>query len=155
MRIRHILVPTDFSEGSHEAFETAIDMARDTGARLTLFHVHHVPTAVFPDVILPITPELMQDVAHSVDQLLTELSTRARHAGVQADWKTTFGTTHVEICLLAEQSDVDLIVIGTHGRSGLSHAILGSVAEKVVRKAPCPVLTVRPRMHATFAQHSQ
>jgi nucleotide-binding universal stress UspA family protein len=155
MRIRHILVPTDFSDSSREAFETAIEMARDTGARLTLFHVHHVPTTIFPDVILPITPELVHDIEHSVDQMLQHLTERARKAGVTADWQTTFGTTHVEICLLAETSDVDLIVIGTHGRSGFSHAILGSVAEKVVRKAPCPVLTVRPRMHATFAQHSQ
>jgi universal stress protein A len=154
MHIRHILVPTDFSDGSNEAFETALDMARDTGARMTVFHVHHVPTAVFPDVILPITPEMVRDVEHSADVVLEQLCARARAAGIVADHKTSFGTTHVEICEAAEKDDVDLIVIGTHGRSGLAHTLLGSVAEKVVRKAPCPVLTVRPQMHATFAQHS-
>ena len=61
MRIRHILVPTDFSDGSVRAFETALDMARDSGAIMTLLHVQHVPTSVFPDVILPMSPEMMRD----------------------------------------------------------------------------------------------
>ncbi len=152
MHIRHILVPTDFSDGSRQAFETAVDMARDTGAQLTLFHVHHVPTSVFPDVILPMSPELLHDVEHSVDQVLEHWCGEARQAGVAtADWQTAFGATHVEICAAAERVDADLIVIGTHGHTGLSHVLLGSVAEKVVRKAPCPVLTVRPQMHSTFA----
>ena len=151
MRIRHILVPTDFSEGSTQAFDTALDMARDSGARLTLFHVHHVPASVFPDVILPLSPELMRDVERSVELVLERWVERARAAGVVADSRTSFGATHDEICAAAEALDVDLIVIGTHGRGGLSHALLGSVAEKVVRRAPCPVLTVRPHMHSTFA----
>jgi nucleotide-binding universal stress UspA family protein len=151
MRIRHILVPTDFSEGSSEAFETALGMAADSGARMTLFHVHHIPTTVYPDVILPLSPELLQDMQHSADLVLEELRDRAIAAGVPTDFKTTYGTTHVEICAAADELGVDLIVIGTHGRGGLSHALLGSVAEKVVRKAPCPVLTVRSHMHSTFA----
>jgi nucleotide-binding universal stress UspA family protein len=151
MRIRHILVPTDFSDGSVRAFETALDMAVDTGARMTLFHVHHIPTAVYPDVILPLSPELVRDLERSVEVVLDRWCDRARAAGVDTDTCTSFGATHEEICNTADALDIDLIVIGTHGRSGLSHALLGSVAEKVVRKAPCPVLTVRPHMHSTFA----
>lgn len=151
MHIRHILVPTDFSDGSNEAFETALALAADSGARVTLFHVHHVPASVFPDVILPMAPELMHNLEHSVELVMEQLCLRGRAKGVDVERRTAFGTTHVEICNLAEKLDVDLIVIGTHGRGGLSHAILGSVAEKVVRRAPCPVLTVRPKMHATFA----
>ncbi len=151
MHLRHILVPTDFSDGSREAFVTALDLARDTGARLTLFHVHHVPTSVFPDVILPMSPELVRNVEQSVEHILAHLCEEAREAGVDADSRTTFGATHVEICNAADELGADLIVIGTHGHSGLSHVLLGSVAEKVVRKAPCPVLTVRPQMHSTFA----
>ena len=151
MHLRHILVPTDFSAGSAEAFDTALDMARDTGARITLFHVHHLPASVFPDAILPVGPELMRDVERSVESVLGRLVDRGRAAGVECDYRTAFGATHVEICAMAETLGVDLIVIGTHGRGGLSHALLGSVAEKVVRKAPCPVLTVRPQMHSTFA----
>jgi nucleotide-binding universal stress UspA family protein len=151
MHIRHILVPTDFSAGSNEAFATALTMAQDTGARMTLFHVHHLPTMVFPDAILPISPELIRDIEHSVDVLLSAMCERAQAAGIAVKAQTTFGTTHVEICAAAESLDADLIVIGTHGRGGLSHALLGSVAEKVVRRAPCPVLTVRQHMHSTFA----
>jgi nucleotide-binding universal stress UspA family protein len=151
MHIRHILVPTDFSEGSERAFETALDMARDSGATVTLFHVHHVPAAVFPDVIMPIAPDLMRNLEHSVELVLEKWCERARAAGVTADVRTAIGATHTEICAAADAVGADLIVIGTHGRGGLSHALLGSVAEKVVRKAPCPVLTVRPHMHSTFA----
>ncbi|HEX8951057.1 MAG TPA: universal stress protein [Polyangia bacterium] len=151
MRIRHILVPTDFSDGSTRAFETAIDMALDSGARLTLFHVHHVPTSVFPDVILPLSPDLMRDLEHSVELVLDKWRDQARGAGVVVDTLTAIGATPDEICAAADAVGADLIVIGTHGRGGLSHALLGSVAEKVVRKAPCPVLTVRPHMHSTFA----
>ena len=151
MRIRHILVPTDFSEGSVRAFETALDMARDSGARLTLFHVHHLPVNVFPDVILPLSPDLMHDIEHSVERVLDKWRADAVAAGVDADARTAVGNTAEEICTAADAVGADLIVIGTHGRSGLSHALLGSVAEKVVRKAPCPVLTVRPHMHSTFA----
>jgi len=151
MRIRHILVPTDFSEGSTRAFETALDMAVDSGAIMTLLHVQHLPTSVFPDVILPIAPEMMRDAERSMELVLDEWCGRAHAAGVPCDRRMAMGATHTEICNTAEEIDADLIVIGTHGRSGLSHALLGSVAEKVVRKAPCPVLTVRPEMHSTFA----
>jgi len=151
MRIRHILVPTDFSDGSMRAFETALDMARDSGAELTLLHVEHVPTTVFPDAILPIAPEMMRDIEHTAQLVLDEWRGRAHAVGVPCDARITLGSTPAEICETAEDVGADLIVIGTHGRGGLSHALLGSVAEKVVRKAPCPVLTVRPEMHSTFA----
>lgn len=152
MRIRHILCPTDFSDGAGEAFSTALDMARDSGAQLTLLHVLHVPISTFPDSILPVTPDLVRDLEHSVELVLQRLCDKARAAGVAATYQTTFGATHAEICSAADKQGVDLIVIGTHGRSGFAHVLLGSVAEKVVRHAQCPVLTVRPRMHATFAQ---
>lgn len=151
MYLQHILVPTDFSSGSNQALATAIGLALDTGARLTLLHVTQIPPQVFPDMIMPAGPELMQEVEHSADALLEELCARARAAGVDADWQTAIGGVHQEICERAERLGVDLIVIATHGRSGLSHAFYGSVAEKVVRKAPCPVLTVRSDMHSTFA----
>lgn len=151
MRIRHILVPVDFSDGSMRALETAVDMALDAGAKLTLFHVHHLPANVFPDVILPMPPDVQRDIERSVERALDKWRDQARAAGVAADTRTAFGGTADEICAAADALGVELIVIGTHGRGGLSHALLGSVTEKVVRKAPCPVLTVRPHMHSTFA----
>ena len=152
MHIRHILVPTDFSDGSMRAFSTALAMARDSGARLTLLHVEHVPTNVFPDTIVPVLPDLMRELDRSVEEVLDRWRAQAAAAGVDADTRTALGGTADEICAAADEIGADLIVIGTHGRGGLSHALLGSVAEKVVRKAPCPVLTVRPHMHSTFAQ---
>jgi nucleotide-binding universal stress UspA family protein len=148
MHIRHILVPTDFSDGSAEAFETALAMAHDTGARLTLLHVQSVPTIGFSDVIMPMAPEMVRHVEHSIDLILGQLCNRARARGVSADFKNAVGATHIEICHSAEALGVDLIVIGAHGKGGFGHAILGSVAEKVVRRAPCPVLTVRPQTHS-------
>jgi universal stress protein A len=151
MYLRHILVPTDFSAGSNEAFATAVGFALDTGARITLFHVGHVPTQIFPDMIMTLGAEVIHDIEHQADELLEQLCARARTAGVDAEWQTSIGTTHEEICARAAQLGVDLIVIGTHGHTGLSHVLLGSVAEKVVRKAPCPVLTVREHIHSTSA----
>ena len=142
MRFRHILVPTDFSDGSEAAFAAALDLARSAGARVTVMHVHHVPASALPDMLFAMTPELMQNIEHSVELCLAALVERAREAGVEACQRTLFGATHREICTMARDVGADLIVIGTHGHTGLSHAILGSVAERVVRTASCPVLTV-------------
>ena len=145
MHIEHILVPTDFSEGSTEAFESAMALAADSGARVTLLHVHPLPpTMVLPDVLAPMSPELMRTVEHSVDLALEQLCGRARARGISCSHATVIGSAAPEICHAAESLEADLIVIGAHGKGGLGHAILGSVAEKVVRKAPCAVLTVRP-----------
>ena len=145
MRIRHILCPTDFSEGSEEAFASALSLAADSGARLTLLHVHPLPpTMVLPDVLVPLSPDLVRTVEHSVDLALDELCHRARARGVECGHATVIGAAAPEICRSAESLGVDLIIIGAHGKGGLGHAILGSVAERVVRRAPCAVLTVRP-----------
>jgi nucleotide-binding universal stress UspA family protein len=150
MHIRHILVPTDFSDGSAEAFETALSMAADTGARLTLFHVQSLPGVGLPDVIMPIAPEMLRHIEHSLELILSQLVDRARARRVDADYKSIIGSGSVAsaICRAASELGVDLLVIGAHGKGGLGHAILGSVAEKVVRRAPCPVLTVRPQSHS-------
>jgi nucleotide-binding universal stress UspA family protein len=150
MHIRHILVPTDFSDGSAEAYETALAMAEDTGARLTLFHVQNLPGLGLPDVIMPVAPEMLRHMEHSVELILEQLVSRARQRGLDADYKTMVGSgnIHGEICRAAKELGVDLLVLGAHGKGGFGHAILGSVAEKVVRRAPCPVLTVRPQSHS-------
>jgi nucleotide-binding universal stress UspA family protein len=148
MHVRHILVPTDFSDGSAEAFETAMALAQDTGAWLTLLHVQQSPRNGFPDVIMPIAPEMLRHVEHSIALILDQLCDRARGRGISVDYRTAVGPVPAAICRAAEDLEVDLVVIGAHGRGGFGHAILGSVAEKVVRRAPCPVLTVRPQTHS-------
>src|SRR3954469_16736755 len=102
MHIRHILCPTDFSDGSREAFETAMAMAADSGARLTLFHVHHVPPPVYPDMVMPLTTEIMHDVEAAAEHQLQEWCARARAAGISCEYETSFGATHSEILDAAE-----------------------------------------------------
>jgi nucleotide-binding universal stress UspA family protein len=149
MQPRHILVPIDFSDGSSEAFATAVDMAQRSGGRLTLMHVMHMAMTTMPDVAM-LSAEVQQGVQESVERGLTMLCERAQAAGVAADWRTVIGSTSAEICLMAQDLAVDLVVIGGHGGGAFAHAILGSVAERVVRKAHCPVLTVRPQTQSSL-----
>lgn len=145
IQLNRILVATDFSECSREAVRVACGFADLFGAELHLLHVlesHAISTPVFAGGL-------------ALNQWIQE-SRRAAEAGlagaVPAEWAVgkrvlrtiAEGPAYLEIVRYAGQQAIDLIVLGTHGRSGIAHALVGSVAERVVRKAPCPVLTVRP-----------
>jgi nucleotide-binding universal stress UspA family protein len=145
LEIKHILVPTDFSSTSEAALDLAAELARRFDASLTLFHVHQVPSYLYPDGMMPVPSRLLQDLEASVVAELTRLAERLEKEGLRVDLRHTIGSPAGEICHAAEELRVDLIVMGTHGRSGLSHMLLGSVAERVVQKAHCPVLTVHAR----------
>jgi nucleotide-binding universal stress UspA family protein len=147
LSVRRILVPTDFSEPAGEALEVAIAFARKFGARLTLMNAQELPTYAFPDAIMPVTPEIIGELERTARAELERLAEHARSSGVHADVRAVVGPHDGEILRAAEELEADLVIMGTHGRTGLRHVILGSVAERVVRRAPCPVLTVRP--HAT------
>jgi universal stress protein A len=140
-----ILVPTDFSPHSGEALRVACALSKAFSAPLTLL-------AVYQPAIMPLVPEgalfpRPEDVAEDVGRInarLREFVQEATTGGaVEAGSTLRQGAPFAEIIAEARNSSFDLIVMGTHGRTGLSHALLGSVAEKVVRKAPCAVLTVR------------
>jgi nucleotide-binding universal stress UspA family protein len=145
IKLERILAPTDFSDHSRHALKYACELAKRFGAELRLLHVVLPPTmAVTSGAPLP------QEVARP------ELGAREEFGKLEipdADEirevarEIQLGTPFVEIVRYAKANDVDLIVMGTHGRTGISHVLIGSVAEKVVRKAPCPVLTVRPEGH--------
>jgi nucleotide-binding universal stress UspA family protein len=138
-RFATILHPTDYSECSGHAFETACSLARDYVAKLLVQHVRQPAAAiqgeaiVFP-VEVPGEAEAARDRLHAV--LPSE-------PGITVEHHLTVGDPVSEIVDLANRERCDLIVMGTHGRSGLSRLILGSVAELVLRKAPCPVLMVK------------
>jgi nucleotide-binding universal stress UspA family protein len=151
LSISHILVPTDFSDPSIDALELAVEMARRFGASITLFHAQEMPTYVFPDAVMPVTPQVVAELEKSSQSELDRLAGRVRSAGVPVSTRSVVGPNDAEICRYAEEMGADLIVMGTHGRTGLRHVLLGSVAEKVVRRAPCPVLTVRPQAVAAHA----
>jgi universal stress protein A len=146
--IRKILCPVDCSEGSRIALDHAIALAVKFDAQIELLHAWHVTYHVRPD--LSVWAEAhghrpILDVVEAEAEADVRASLSTVHPGVRArlDVRNVQGEAAPTIVKFAESDDIDLIVMGTHGRSGLSHLALGSVAERVVRHAPCPVLTVR------------
>lgn len=135
--IKTILHPTDFSERSALAFRLACSLARDYGARLVVLHVVEHPTPLGVEGVMLPPPEM--DLA-SLRQRLQELRPPAV---VSVEHRLVEGNPVDEVLGVAIQLGCDLIVMGTHGRTGLGRALMGSVAEQVVRKARCPVLTVK------------
>lgn len=146
-RIRRILYPTDFSSASRPALERALGLARDSRAELIILHVMApVIPVVGEGYIPPQTYEAIDTAARkSAQTKLDALVARARKAGVRTRGLLVEGTPHDRIVRAAKAQRVDLIVMGTHGRSGLARLFVGSVASRVVSAAACPVMTVRGR----------
>jgi len=147
--IRRILCPVDFSEFSASALAYAAAFAKLFGSEITVLHVFAtaVPPAsseTYPAWLLQV-PEARKSIADELHLLLAPLSS----AGVTVRTQIAEGNTASEIVRHAAEHDVDLVVMGTHGRSGFDRLTLGSVAEKVLRKAPCPVLTIPPGVART------
>jgi nucleotide-binding universal stress UspA family protein len=138
LRFRTILHPTDFSECSGYAFQLACALAWDHGARLVVSHVK-LPPVVSRDLV-PMAPEPFA-VWRALEEQLGKL--RPLDPDVSVEHLLAEGDPAAEIVQLAQVSHCDLIVMGTQGRTGLDRLLMGSVAEAVLRKAPCPVLTVR------------
>ncbi|NQT52383.1 universal stress protein [bacterium] len=147
--VRRILFPTDFSDYSLNALGYAIGLAEDYSSEMHILHVVPAPDwAVQFEQVAPVLDaeffdQMEQSAAESIDSLAAE---RVRDR-LEVTTAVRRGTAFLEIVRYAKEQDIDLIVIATHGRTGLKHALFGSVAEKVVRKAPCPVLSVRPEGH--------
>jgi universal stress protein A len=144
MQIRKILCAVDFSEPSRAALHMAADMAQKFDAELTLLHVYQVPAYPLPDgVILPSTVTVT-DLFDQVDRALADWRADVERLGAKRVKATSVeGQAWREIVAQASEGDFDLVVVGTHGHTGIKHLLLGSVAERVVRQAPCPVLAVR------------
>jgi universal stress protein A len=142
LKLKRILVPIDFSEGALGALDYALALAEQFQARLILLHV--VEPAVYPEDYLINAPVLGDP--HLVDssrERLAELERERIGSRVPVETLVRIGRAHSEIPDTAKALGVDLIVIATHGYTGLKHVLLGSTTERVVRHAPCPVLTVR------------
>jgi nucleotide-binding universal stress UspA family protein len=137
--IKTILYPTDFSPPSGCALDMAFALARDHGARLVLLHV--LPPFIATETYLPPSPQECRDEAWTELRQLYESNPKARELRVAT--QIGEGDPAREILRVAADTDADLIVMGTHGRTGLRRLLMGSVAEQVLRRAPCPVLTVK------------
>ncbi len=143
MTAKHILVPTDFSEYANYALDYAIELAKTLEARLTVLYVLHLSSLALgeaPPAILDDTLKAMESNAQARTQKALD---RVQQAGVQCESAIVEGIPFQSIMETANDRNIDLIVMGTHGRTGLTHALMGSVAEKVIRMAPCPVLVTR------------
>jgi nucleotide-binding universal stress UspA family protein len=139
-----ILVPTDFSSCAEKAWGVAQRLASAVGAELTLLHVlveaHPFSEGPFS---LDRVRELMQSVRQWADEQLEQWGGSARAAGLVVRTEIRTGAAHRQIVAAARDLGADLVVIGTHGHGGLDRALLGSVADRVIRTAPCPVMAVR------------
>jgi len=136
--MKHILVPTDFSEPSERARSMAVDLARAFKAKLTLLHVWTIPSVGYAEALTWPIDEMEQAARRALDEV------RARTVKECPDTEAVLqlGREWQVVLDVAKDRKVDLIVMGTHGRRGLPRLILGSVAEKVVRLSPVPVMTV-------------
>ena len=151
--ITRILVPTDFSEPADAALDYAVDLSKTLGAQISLVHVFdEIPAATLSfDLYMPLSAEARDEVLSTVRRRLAERVERSGRPDVTSD--VLVGGTARAIVDAARNHHADLIVMGTHGRLGVAHLLLGSVAERVVRTAECPVLTVRaaPALRAAHA----
>jgi universal stress protein A len=144
MDIRHILAPTDFSDYSKKALSDAFELAQIFGAKLSLLHVLE-PSPYLGEFTLPTMGEdLLSDLERQARAALARVLPEAQNVQIEVTRSVVMGSPSLKIVETAEAEHVDLIVMATHGRTGLSHLLIGSVAERVVRTAPCPVLTIRP-----------
>ncbi len=145
MEIKKILLPTDFTEGALAALPYASDLARSFGAKLYILHViYDVSMATglhVPHVSVDAMNEEMQKSAEKeIKNFGAEMT-----EGITVETSVIMGVPYEEILTFSNENGIDMIIMGTHGRSGLDRVIFGSTAEKVVRNAGCPVLTVRSR----------
>jgi nucleotide-binding universal stress UspA family protein len=146
IQLNRILVPIDFSEFSRHALRYGCALAEKFGADLHLLNVvePYYPPVPEAGMMLGEKDEYLSGLKNAAERELTRLPDPSQAKGVTVVRSVVAGPPFVEIVRYAREHAVDLIVVGSHGRSGLAHVLMGSVAERVVRKAGCPVLTVRP-----------
>ena len=139
--IKRIVVPTDFSETADGALEYALELARPRGAEVLLLHVEPLLRYAIHQETATDLPELRTKIAAYAEQELGKRAEQARAAGVPVEVEAVEGNPGLRIPEIAKERGADLIVMGTHGRSGVQRVVLGSVAERVVRLSSVPVLT--------------
>ena len=151
--LRHILVPTDFSECSTVALRYGLALAERFDAHLHLLHAVQSPfEQPWAAEVYAVSQADFETTARAEsDTQLARLLAESGRAASQVTCATTLGAPFLAIITYAREAPIDLIVMGTHGRGAMAHLLIGSVAENVVRKAPCPVLTVRHPEHEFIA----
>ena len=152
MTVHHILVPIDFSPYAEQALDYAMALAQKLQARVTLLHVIQPPLVAVPNGVYGRRRPFSQDLEATIRGDLEGYLARVTAAGLTGEMVVIHGVPFQQILDTAKARQVDLIILGTHGRTGLAHVLLGSVAEKVARLAPCPVLIARQPAPGAVAQ---
>lgn len=147
VNVKHILHPTDFSDSSNEALKHACYLATQFCADLHLLHVISDSGLIQPPIAGFLPPGFYEQRNQFANEELAGLPQKVMNFSGSVVRNVCEGTPFVEIIRYSKENAIDMIVMGTHGYAGLKHLILGSVAENVVRHAPCPVLTVHPEKH--------
>ena len=141
--VRRILVPIDFSESAAAVLDWAAHLAEEHGSRILLLHVYHLPVEFQQVEGAYLPPDFWSTVKNEAEQRLAAYAEDLKGRGLEVEALLREGYPATVIVEEAKSLEADLVVIGTHGLSGLKHMLLGSIAERVVQKAPCPVLTVK------------
>lgn len=150
IQLKQILLPTDFSEHSAAATKYACALVELFGAELHLMHVVEQIASTIPEAVVEMASAIenyLENAEAKALGKLTHVLEPGWEKGKKVTLATRLGSPLLNIIEYAKEHQSDLIVMGTHGRTGLSHVLIGSVAERVVRMAPCPVLTVHPQGH--------
>ena len=148
IKLKKVLVPTDFSDSARHAFTYGVSFAREYKAELVLLHVVENLTVGYASDLFPVPmAEVFQEISGYARTELAKLAEEAKQKGVATSDVVAQGKPSAEIIRYAAENGVDMIVLGTHGKGMLDQALFGSTTERVVRRAPCPVLTVRMAGH--------
>jgi nucleotide-binding universal stress UspA family protein len=148
INLKRILVPTDFSESARHALTYAVSFAREYEAEIVLLHVVENLTVGYASDLFPVPlAEVFEEISGYAKLELGKLAAEVRAKGAQVREQVVQGKPSAEILRVGREETVDMIVLGTHGKGLLDQALFGSTAERVLRKAPCPVLTVRLSEH--------
>ncbi len=147
MEVKKVLIPTDFSELSNETIEKALPFVKKLGASVVFLHV--IERLDHPDDMTALFDEGYAYLMDRSNALLNDLVIQSKQKGLEASAELMNGTPYHEILRMAEKMGADLIIMGTHGRKGLDHLMMGSQAERVVRLSLCPVTTIRAEQAAS------
>ena len=148
INLKRILLPTDFSESARHAFTYGVSFAKEYKAELILLHVVETLSVGYASDLFPVPmAEVLDEISGYARTEIAKLVAEAQERGISSRDVVIQGKPAPEIIRFAREHEVDMIVLGTHGRGLLDHALFGSTTERVVRKAPCPVLTCRLAEH--------
>lgn len=144
MQIKQILVPTDFSDNAQHAVNYAVELAKKCSAKIHLLHTPVVPTYLLMDLSYSPGPEAVTRILNEAQDALDEQAQAVAAAGVEHCTAIREGTVHEVIRDYAKEHDVDLVIVGTHGRTGVSKLMYGSVTERVIKTVHTPIIVIPP-----------